>query len=58
MGGTGSSVNDPGLISRTGWAFTFEGVHPEVEGRREALCTLGNGYMGTEREYRDYHLVV
>lgn len=47
MGGDGNLVNDPGLISRTGWGFTFEGVHPEVEGRREALCTLGNGYMGT-----------
>ncbi|WP_219941621.1 glycoside hydrolase family 65 protein [Iamia sp. SCSIO 61187] len=47
MGGDGTHLNDPGLISRTGWAFTFEGIHPEVEGRREALCTLGNGYMGT-----------
>ena len=47
MGGGGTSTNDPGLVSRTGWEFTYEGVHPEVEGRREALCTLGNGYMGT-----------
>ena len=47
MGGGGETVNDPGLISRTGWEFTYDGVHPDVEGRREALCTLGNGYMGT-----------
>lgn len=47
MGGGGATVRDPGLVSRTGWEFTYEGVHPDVEGRREALCTLGNGYMGT-----------
>lgn len=47
MGGGNATTNDPGLISRTGWEFTYIGVHPDVEGRREALCTLGNGYMGT-----------
>jgi len=47
VGGGGAPVNDPGLVARTGWEFDFVGVHPEVEGRREALCTLGNGYLGT-----------
>lgn len=47
MGGGEASINDPGLVSRTGWEFTYDGVHLEVEGRREALCTLGNGYLGT-----------
>ena len=29
------------------WALTYEGYQPEEEGLREALCTLGNGYMAT-----------
>ena len=29
------------------WQITFEGYDPEDEGRREALCTLGNGYLVT-----------
>jgi trehalose/maltose hydrolase-like predicted phosphorylase len=32
--------NDP-------WSLTCEGFEPEVEGLREALCTLGNGYFAT-----------
>jgi alpha,alpha-trehalase len=31
----------------SGWTFVFEGFDPEVEGQREALCTLGNGYVAT-----------
>jgi trehalose/maltose hydrolase-like predicted phosphorylase len=31
----------------TGWEFVFEGYDPADEGRREALCTLGNGYFAT-----------
>jgi trehalose/maltose hydrolase-like predicted phosphorylase len=29
------------------WSFTFDGPDPEQEGVREALCTLGNGYVAT-----------
>lgn len=29
------------------WSLTFRGYQPDDEGLREALCTLGNGYVGT-----------
>jgi beta-phosphoglucomutase family hydrolase len=29
------------------WVLRYEGFDPRDEGRREALCTLGNGYWGT-----------
>lgn len=29
------------------WTVEFEGFEPSDEGRREALCTLGNGYFAT-----------
>ena len=29
------------------WVMTFEGYEPDDIGRREALCTLGNGYFAT-----------
>jgi len=29
------------------WVLRFDGFEPAAEGRREALCTLGNGYWGT-----------
>ncbi|NEQ28015.1 MAG: glycoside hydrolase family 65 protein, partial [Microcoleus sp. SIO2G3] len=29
------------------WSFIFDGYDPEEEGRREALCALGNGYFVT-----------
>ena len=29
------------------WVLEFTGLEPEVEGRREALCTLGNGVFAT-----------
>jgi trehalose/maltose hydrolase-like predicted phosphorylase len=29
------------------WSLTFHGFVPADEGRREALCTLGNGYLAT-----------
>ena len=29
------------------WALVFEGFDPALEGIREALCTLGNGYFAT-----------
>ena len=31
----------------TGWRFRYEGFDPDEEPLREALCTLGNGYMAT-----------
>ena len=29
------------------WALSYEGFSPDEEGQREALCTLGNGYLAT-----------
>ena len=29
------------------WSLVFEGFDPAQEGKREALCTLGNGYFAT-----------
>ncbi len=29
------------------WALIYEGFSPDEEGQREALCTLGNGYLAT-----------
>lgn len=29
------------------WTLVFDGWDPDDEGRREALCTLGNGYFAT-----------
>ncbi len=29
------------------WEMVYDGYDPEEEGLREALCTLGNGYMAT-----------
>ncbi|CAN5119780.1 hypothetical protein BH09ACT10_BH09ACT10_00070 [soil metagenome] len=29
------------------WILTYDGFDPALEGTREALCTLGNGYWGT-----------
>ncbi len=29
------------------WTLTYEGVEPDQEGLREALCTLGNGYLAS-----------
>ncbi|MEV4643574.1 glycosyl hydrolase family 65 protein [Saccharopolyspora sp. NPDC049357] len=31
----------------TAWRLRFEGFDPDDEGRREALCALGNGYFAT-----------
>ncbi|WP_218592488.1 glycoside hydrolase family 65 protein [Pseudonocardia oceani] len=44
---------DPALHGRSGsgatgsWVLAYNGFDPAVEGTREALCTLGNGYWGT-----------
>ncbi len=42
------------------WMWTYEGYDPEEERQREALCTLGNGYVATrgamaEAEADDVH---
>jgi trehalose/maltose hydrolase-like predicted phosphorylase len=29
------------------WSLIYEGFNPDEEGQREALCTLGNGYLAT-----------
>ena len=29
------------------WLWGYEGLDPDMEGQREALCTLGNGYFAT-----------
>jgi len=42
------------------WLLAYDGFHPEEEGLRESLCTLGNGYIATrgagpEAEAGDVH---
>lgn len=39
----------------TGWLVTYDGYEPADEGRREALCTLGNGYLGTRGAAPESH---
>jgi trehalose 6-phosphate phosphatase len=34
-------------VSRSQWHWGYEGLDPVLEGQREALCTLGNGYFAT-----------
>lgn len=31
----------------TAWSLVYDGFSPNEEGQREALCTLGNGYIAT-----------
>lgn len=31
----------------SGWKLVYDGFNPEMEGLREALCTLGNGYFAS-----------
>ncbi|MBF6182232.1 trehalose-phosphatase [Nocardia otitidiscaviarum] len=38
---------DPDLSASEQWMLTFEGYDPAAEKLREALCTVGNGYLGT-----------
>lgn len=33
--------------ARGGWVLRYDGYDPAREGLREALCTTGNGYLGT-----------
>jgi trehalose-phosphatase len=34
-------------VSGAAWEYTYEGYEPQTEKLREALCTLGNGYLAT-----------
>ncbi|MCG2622171.1 beta-phosphoglucomutase family hydrolase [Arthrobacter sp. I2-34] len=38
---------DIGLVLTDPWMLAYEGFDPAHEGHREALTTLGNGYLGT-----------
>lgn len=38
---------DLGLVLTHPWLLTYQGMDPAHEGHREALTTLGNGYMAT-----------
>lgn len=38
---------DLGAVFTDPWVLAYEGFDPDHEGHREALCVLGNGYMGT-----------
>ena len=50
-----TTTSDEGTNQRTrstrpvddGWLVRFDGYDPADEGRRETLCTLGNGYLAT-----------
>src|SRR5660397_18053 len=44
--GPGGYPSD-GQPGESPWVLRFDGFEPAAEGRREALCTLGNGYWGT-----------
>ena len=37
-----------------GWTLSFEGIDPARVGQREALCTLGNGYLATRGAAPEY----
>lgn len=37
------------------WSWTYEGYIPGQEGQREALCTLGNGYVATRGVLSECH---
>ena len=43
----GPAVSDPGLRGGGAWEVIYDGFDPDHEGHREALCTLGNGYLAT-----------
>ena len=39
----------------TGWDLVYEGFDRASEGRREALCTLGNGFFATRGAWPESH---
>ncbi len=34
-------------VSESNWVLSYDTYDPEIEGRREALCAIGNGYFAT-----------
>ena len=40
------------LVAVNDWRLVYDGFDPEHEGLREALCTLGNGYLATRARSR------
>ncbi len=38
---------DLGAVLTDPWTLVYDGFDPDHEGHREALCTLGNGYLAT-----------
>ena len=38
---------DVGVVLTDPWLLVYDGFDPAHEGHREALCTLGNGYLAT-----------
>lgn len=46
---------DLGLVMGDPWKLIFEGTDPDHEGHREALTTLGNGYMGVRGAVTEIH---
>ena len=40
------------MARRHEWLWEYENWDPELEGQREALCTLGNGYFATRGRIR------
>ncbi len=49
--GADAVVSDPGQVSparsRSPWRLVYGRYEPEREGHREALCTVGNGYLAS-----------
>jgi Trehalose and maltose hydrolases (possible phosphorylases) len=41
-------------VAVAGWTLSFEGIDPARVGQREALCTLGNGYLATRGAAPEY----
>jgi hypothetical protein len=41
-------ASDSGPVEQDEWTLTYDRFDPGHEGLREALCTLGNGYLATQ----------
>ena len=52
---TDSVPAQPARARPDGWTVVFDGWDPADEGRREALCTLGNGYLATRGAAAESH---
>ena len=53
VGGQRSAVGG-GQATVSAWVLEFDGSDPAQEGRREALCTVGNGYLATRGAAPEY----